>query len=124
MVAQLIGIIAPILKEVVGKYIEDKKITEQIERDFKIAVMEKEKTIYQMARDVIVAEAKGSWLQRNWRPLVMLMWASIPFYNYVIVPSFGKAPLPLPPDIWGMISAGMFGYMGFRTLEKKWGVSK
>ena len=36
--------------------------------------------LQRMQTEIIVAEAKGNWLQRSWRPILML---SFGFYNYI-----------------------------------------
>ena len=33
---------------------------------------QKENELQQMQTDIIIAEAKGNWLQRSWRPILML----------------------------------------------------
>jgi len=75
-------------------------------------------------RDIIVAEAKGeSWLQRNWRPLSMMVFVTIIANNFIIVPyakSFGlDVPmLSIPDGMWTLLTVGIGGYIGGRTVEK------
>ena len=68
---------------------------------------------------IVAAEAKGeSWLQRNWRPVLMLLCVFIVFNNYVLVPYF-KAPYTvLDNNIWDLIEIGVGGYVAGRSLEK------
>jgi len=84
--------------------------------------------IEQKAADIIIAEAKGeSWLQRNWRPLTMVFFLFIVFWNAVIVPvlwAFG-IPLPtleamnaVPEQVWNIIMLGLGGYIAGRSGEK------
>jgi hypothetical protein len=69
--------------------------------------------------EVIKAEAQGeSWLQRNWRPVIMLMFGYIVAHNYIFSPVFSVASLPIPTDLWDLLKIGMGGYIGGRTLEK------
>ena len=67
---------------------------------------------------IIVAEASGSWLQRNWRPMFAMVLVSIVAFNFLIVPIFSLQELPLPPDLWETIKLCLGGYIGGRTLEK------
>lgn len=73
---------------------------------------------------VIVAEAKGdSWLQRNWRPMLMTLFGFIVFNNYVLYPYLSlfweQAPvLEIPGPLWGLLKIGVGGYVVGRSSEK------
>ncbi len=76
------------------------------------------------AVDIILAEARGeSWLQRNWRPLLMLTCIAIIANNYVLYPylkavfGWGVA-LELPESLWELLKIGVGGYVVGRSLEK------
>lgn len=76
------------------------------------------------AKEIVTAEAKGeSWLQRNWRPLMMLAFILIIVNNYILVPylsAFGllHVTLDLPPKMWSLLEIGVGGYVVGRTVEK------
>jgi hypothetical protein len=68
---------------------------------------------------IIESETKGeSWLQRNWRPMLMCMCMFIIFTNYVLVPFFNIAPAILDNHIWTLMELGVGGYVCGRSLEK------
>lgn len=68
---------------------------------------------------IVQSEAKGeSWLQRNWRPLLMCMCMFIIFTNYVLVPFFNITPTILDEHIWNLMELGVGGYVCGRSLEK------
>lgn len=73
---------------------------------------------------VIVAEAQGdSWLQRNWRPMLMTLFGFIVFNNYVLYPYLSlfweQAPvLEIPGPLWGLLKIGVGGYVVGRSSEK------
>jgi hypothetical protein len=73
---------------------------------------------------IIVAEAQGqSWLQRNWRPMLMLTIIAIIANNYVIYPYitlFGGTAtiLQLPAELFTLMTIGVGGYVVGRTGEK------
>lgn len=83
-----------------------------------------ETELLQSQQKIIVAEAQGqSWLQRNWRPILMLTIVAIIANNYILVPwlqVFGvQAPvLELPNDLYTLMTVGVGGYVGGRTIEK------
>lgn len=68
---------------------------------------------------IIQTEAKGeSWLQRNWRPMLMCICMYVIFNNYVLVPYF-KLPInTLDDHIWTLMELGVGGYVAGRSLEK------
>jgi len=88
-------------------------------------ILDYETKLAEAQSKIIIAEAQGqSWLQRNWRPLLMCNFGVIIFWNYAIVPvgtwAFGSAlpPIDLPGDMWDVLKIGIGGYIGGRSLEK------
>lgn len=79
--------------------------------------------LYATQASVINSEAKGGFLQRNWRPITMLVFVFIIANNYVLFPylqlffSTGVM-LDIPPDMWGLLKIGMGGYIAGRSMEK------
>ena len=74
-------------------------------------------------RDVLVAEAKGGFLQRNWRPITALTFVFIIANNYVIVPYVqafgGSVPiLEIPNGMWALLTTMISGYVLSRGVEK------
>lgn len=74
-------------------------------------------------KDVIVAESQGNWLQRSWRPILMLEIVAIVGWNYVLVPVLAACGLaiqlvPLPPELWTLMNIGVGGYVIGRSTEK------
>lgn len=73
-------------------------------------------------KEVILAEAKGTWLQRNWRPITMLSFTFIIVYAYFIEPAFLTTPNPisesLNPNFWSLLKIGLGGYVVGRSVEK------
>lgn len=72
---------------------------------------------------VILAEASGSYIQRNWRPITMLTFVFIIANNYILYPYlslfWSAAPvLELPPEMWNLLNIGLGGYVVGRTVEK------
>tara|TARA_R110001592_G_scaffold73837_3_gene224897 strand:+ start:114 stop:506 length:393 start_codon:yes stop_codon:yes gene_type:complete len=93
---------------------------ERIEARNKImqVLKEKELELQKMQTDVIIAEAKGNWIQRSWRPLLMLSFGFIVIYNKFAAPLFGW-PIPiLEEEFWNLLQIGIGGYVVGRTGEK------
>lgn len=83
-----------------------------------------DRQIDQAKTSVIIAEAQGaSWLQRNWRPLLMLVIIIIIANNYVVFPYASiwtdkVKVLSLPTELWNVMMIGVGGYIAGRTIEK------
>lgn len=88
---------------------EIEKVKNDLTKEF-IDLHEKE---LEAKKEIIVAEAKGGWLQRNWRPIFMLVVIIIIANNYIIAPYVPVAEvLDLPSKLWNVIMIGLGGYLG------------
>ncbi len=90
-----------------------------MQNEMAMRVLDYETRLMEAQASVIRSEAQGhSWLQRNWRPLTMLVFVFIVAWNYIIVPIFGMTQLPLHEDMWGLMKIGLGGYIIGRSAEK------
>ena len=95
-----------------------------IENDLTSKILSYQAEITKYQSEVIIAEAKGeSWLQRNWRPSLMVVFGFIIANNYVIAPYLDamfswEVVLDIPVQMWDLLKLGVGGYIGGRTLEK------
>ena len=93
---------------------------ERLEAKNKIfqVIQEKELELQKMQTDIIIAEAKGNWLQRSWRPILMLSFGFIVIYVKFIAPLFGFTIPPLENEFWDLLQLGIGGYVVGRSAEK------
>jgi len=109
---------------VLGRFFEDKDKAAQAAHELRLAMMEHEQTAQQVARDVVVAEAKSEhWITSAWRPLVMLMFAVMIGNNYILAPYLDailgtSIMFDMPDQAWGLLSVGLGGYVVGRSGEK------
>lgn len=76
------------------------------------------------AGDIIKTEAQSqSWLPRNVRPLLLLLWglaitfnAAVPIIARFWLP--GLTPFPMDPWVYKLTAIGFTGYVTARTWEK------
>lgn len=127
---EAIPIIGSVLKGVIGlidEVVEDKdeanKLKAQLTMVFAQADLTKFTELVRAQASIILAEAKGGWLQRNWRPILMLTVIAIIFNNYVLFPYLSmfttKAKiLDLPGGLWALLNVGVGGYVVGRSAEK------
>ncbi|WP_369860252.1 3TM-type holin [Butyricimonas hominis] len=86
----------------------------QLESDLLQVLAEWERARVEAQSAVLLEEAKGSWLQRSWRPLVMLVFAVI-----VLVGTFTNLPiLDDTSRFWDLLEIGLGGYVVGRGGEK------
>jgi len=76
--------------------------------------MDYEKQLLDAQSRIVTAEATGqSWLQRNWRPITMMV-----FLVLTVCDSFGWLPNRLAPQAWTLLQIGLGGYVVGRSVEK------
>lgn len=108
---------------VVGELVEDKDKANAIvakikELDFTIELKKLESSF-----KLLMTEMTGSWLQKNWRPITMLSFVWIIFWNYFLADMFNVTPQAIPTEMWSLLKLGMGGYIIGRSVEKgieKW----
>lgn len=100
--------------EVVDRLTLPAREKRQLEADLLRVLAEWERARGEARSAVLVEEAKGSWLQRSWRPLVMLVFAVI-----VLVGTFTSLPiLEETSRFWDLLEIGLGGYVVGRGGEK------
>lgn len=110
-----------VVKEV-GNVI-DKLFTSEEERIkaknevFKV-LQEQQLELQKLQTEVILAEANGNWLQRSWRPILMLSFGFIVIYVKFIAPLFSLPIPPLENEFWNLLQLGIGGYVVGRSAEK------
>ena len=92
--------------------------------DLEAKRLEYEKQLVDARSEVLTAEIQGkSWLQRNWRPILMMIIIVIIANNYIIFPYVGiwtdkVKMLELPGGLFALLTAGVGGYIVGRSGEK------
>lgn len=85
-----------------------------IEQNMATKILEYDNKVMQLQSKIITAESMGqSWIQRNWRPVTMLV-----FLFLVVCDSFGWLKFRLAEDAWTLLQIGLGGYVVGRTTEK------
>lgn len=110
-----------VIKDLLGgldKLFTSKEEKIKAESIIKQILIEKQLELQQMQTDVIIAEAKGNWLQRSWRPILMLSFGFIVIYVKFIAPVFGFTIPELEIEFWELLKIGIGGYVVGRSAEK------
>ncbi len=118
MMQALLGPIIGMLTTAVDKAIPDKDQAEKIKAQITLAAMNADQEELQGAIKIINTEAQGeSWLQRNWRPVLMLWFAALVGAHWL---GFTAPNLPteVVSDLLAIVQVGVGGYVIGRSAEK------
>jgi len=124
MWGKIIGSVIGPLFGVIDKAVTDKDLAIQIKADIQSQLLALSAEETKASTSVILAEIQGaSWLQRNWRPLLMLTVVAIIANNYILFPymqlfGFPAVVLELPEKLYSLMVVGVGGYVVGRTGEK------
>jgi hypothetical protein len=122
-----IPIIGDLLKkgsDIIDQRVQDKDLAAQLKQDLEKSYLSADLSSMQEQASVIKVEAQGeSFLQRNWRPIIMLMFGYVIFNNFILAPYvqcfYHAFPiLPVPTDLWDLLKLGIGGYVVGRSAEK------
>ena len=93
-------------------------VTDTVKAEIAVIILESLTTLALANRVVIIAELAVSLLQRSWRPIVMLMFATIVVYTKFLAPVFRLPVAELDSDFWILLEFGIGGFVIGRSLEK------
>jgi len=110
-----------VVKDIIGgldKLFTSKEEKILAENAIKQILIEKQLELQRMQTEIIVAEAKGNWIQRSWRPILMLAFGFIVIYVKFLAPLFDLTIPELENEFWNLLQIGIGGYVIGRTGEK------
>ena len=118
MIASLLPTIGAILGKVIDRAIPDEAEREKVRAAAMQELMQLDMAKLEAASKVIMAEATGeSWLQRNWRPILMLWFAALVGAHWL-----GFTPENLHSEavngLLDIVLVGTGGYVLGRSGEK------
>ena len=110
-----------LVKEV-GKVVDDLFTSDEERLKAKNEVFrvlqEQQLELQKLQTEIILAEANGNWLQRSWRPILMLSFGFIVIYVKFIASLFSLPIPPLEDEFWSLLNLGIGGYVIGRSAEK------
>lgn len=121
MSLSIIGIVSDVVKGIVDigkKFIVDKDKRLEFESELQTKGVDLISRAIEKQAEIIVAEASGeSWLQRNWRPVLMLWFAGLVGAHWLgITPS--NLPEAVVINLLDIVQIGIGGYIIGRSAEK------
>ena len=122
MIWNLIGTIGGKVLDIVDDVVEDKDEANKLKFQIQKKLMESKTTELEAQAKIVLAEAQGSWLQRSWRPLLMVIFAGL-----VVAHWFGFTAENIPESVQNsllnIVMVGVGGYVAGRSAERvadKW----
>lgn len=102
----------------VGNIVETLSVSskekKQIQADLVTAIQRCDELLVNGRASVVAEEARGNWLQRSWRPIVMLVFAFI-----ILLGTFTQLPILADTSrFWDLLEIGIGGYVVGRSAEK------
>lgn len=130
LLAPLFGKIAaaPIL-EIIEKLVADADLKEKLKAEITGKLIERDQILIAARQSVVLAEQNSeNWITRSWRPILMFLIMGFLLFFGLIVPiielGLGR-PVPIEPRLdripepaWNLLTLGLGGYVGGRTIEK------
>ena len=111
------GVIGEINKVIDNLFTSDEERMQAKNEMLKV-LKEQQLELQKLQTEIILAEANGNWLQRSWRPILMLAFGFIVIYVKFIAPLFALPIPPLENEFWNLLQIGIGGYVIGRTGEK------
>ena len=111
------GVIKEVGKVIDNLFTTDEERIKAKNEVFKV-LKEQQLELQKLQTEIILAEANGNWLQRSWRPILMLSFGFIVIYVKFIAPLFSLPIPPLEDEFWDLLQLGIGGYVVGRSVEK------
>ena len=117
MIWSLIGSIGCKVLDIVDDVVEDKGEANRLKFEIQRQLIENKSSELEAAAKIVLAEVQGGWLQRNWRPLLMVTFAGL-----IVAHWFGFTAPNIPESVQNsllnIVMVGIGGYVVGRSGEK------
>jgi hypothetical protein len=114
MSVSLLGTLFTSVADTINKWSDNSTNKEKMKEEISLAILSSMDELARAQRDTVLAEARGTWLQRSWRPIVMLT-----FCFMVLLGTFIEIPaLSESSPFWDVLEMGLGGYVIGRSAEK------
>jgi hypothetical protein len=114
MSVSLLGSLFTSVADTINKWSDNSTNKEKMKEEISLAILSSMDELARAQRDTVLAEARGTWLQRSWRPIVMLT-----FCFMVLLGTFIEIPaLSESSPFWDVLEMGLGGYVIGRSAEK------
>ena len=113
----VLGIGKQILK-IVDDAVPDADLKQKLQQEIQKTLLSNSQELLRLQAQIITTEAKSeSWLTRNWRPIVMLTFATLMVADWLGFTAPNLTP-ELKMKLFDIIQLGLGGYVIGRSAEK------
>ena len=122
MIWNLIGTIGGKVLDIIDDVVEDKDEANKLKFQIQKQLLESKSTELEAQAKIVLAEAQGSWLQRNWRPMLMVTFAGLVVAHWFDLTA-SNIPESVQNSLLNIVMVGVGGYVAGRSAEKvadKW----
>ena len=127
MIASLVGQLGGKIADIVDQSVADKDLATRMKAELAVRLAELDAEALRSRSAVIMSESSGqSWLQRNWRPLTMLVFVGLVVARWLGYSAPGISE-QVELKLLSIIQFGLGGYVIGRSAEKfaaLWGAEK
>lgn len=118
MWALLIKPISDVLNNIIDKIAPDAGIAEELKFELTKELIKVDNKAFEIQANIIIAEAQGgSWIQRSWRPIIMLNFGALITAHWLgFTPDNLTEPQILA--LLNLVQVGLGGYIVGRSAEK------
>lgn len=117
------------LARILEAHVADKELRARLSAEIEASLAQQLGTGFEAQAKIVANEVRSDhWLTRSWRPLLMLLFMALLVLYGVILPTldviathpirFAPRWRDLPPELWHLLTVGLGGYVGGRSLEK------
>ena len=118
MIWNLIGSIGGKVLDIVDDVVEDNDEANRVKLEIQRQLIENKSSELEASAKIVLAEAQGSWLQRNWRPLLM-----VTFTGLIVAHWFGLTAPNIPESVQNsllnIVMVGVWAAMWLDVLAKR-----
>jgi hypothetical protein len=117
------------LSKILETHVADQELRARLSAEIEASLAQQLGKGFEAQANVVMSEIRSDhWLTRSWRPLLMLLFMALLVLYGVVLPAFdliAAHPVKftprwrdLPPELWNLLTVGLGGYVGGRSLEK------
>jgi len=117
ILSSLLEPVTNIVGNVIDKVVTDKDEAARLKHEVSMGLMKEGAAALEAQASIIVTEAKGSWLQRNWRPITMLTFVGLVVAKWLGFTAEGVTE-SVELELMQLIQIGLGGYIVGRSGEK------
>lgn len=112
------------ISNVIDNLVTTKEEKEKLKNELYNSLLQSSLDSDKIRATIVETEAKGNFLQRSWRPILMLAFGAIVVFHYFLYPVLMvfNSDLPNLPnlgvDFWDLLQIGIGGYVVGRSVEQ------